>query len=202
MRKKKDILEGSESCRFYFPYAYRPEAVVLKEYNKSYQLFIAAYNNSKINYFNYLLSIAQRANADISPYTLTKVVIDYILKYYSKAETETMSYKDIIKIILLKVTSKKPFLLFIVKFINSIIGERDQATQEVAHLMLHLPLQRGTRTIVTLNCRRPYNQSIAIEFEDDKASKGKIVLQKYQERLVAFPYTTLFEYITQYNLQR
>ena len=200
-RKKKDDPNSAKTYRFYFLRKRREHAVISKEYNKSYQSFIAVYNDLNLNYYNRLLTIAQRANADISPYTTTKAIIDYILKYYSKAETETMSYKDIIKIVLPRINSDKPFLSFVAKFINSIVSERDQAIQEVTYLLLYQPLQRGTRIVVILDCRPPREQAIAIEFDEEQdSSKGKTVLEKYRERVDYYEEVTFFKYITEYNI--
>ena len=151
-----------------------------------------------MNHYNRLLSICWRANTDITPLTTVKAVMEYILKYCSKAETQTLSYTDMMKAVLPKVDSvEKPFLSFVARFLNSIVGERDWSAQEVAHLLMHLPLQRGTRTVVTLDCRLRKEQTTAVEFDNDEdQSKGKSALEKYEARPDTLRDETLFRFIT------
>ncbi len=83
---------------------------------------------------------------------------------------------------------------------NKFIGERDWVSQEVAHMLLHLPLQHGSRTVMTLDCRTPIEQSTAINLEDEEGDKGgrqqQSRLEKYISRIDDQEDVTLFGYVT------
>ena len=45
-------------------------------------------------------------------------------------------------------------VLVVAKFINKLIAKRDQLAQDVYYLLLDIPLCKGFRNIITLNCRQ------------------------------------------------
>jgi len=98
------------------------------------------------------------------------------------------------------ISSNEPFLSFVAKTMNKFIGERDWVSQEVAHMLLHLPLQHGSRTVMTLDCRTPIEQSTAINLEDEEGDKGgrqqQSRLEKYISRIDDQEDVTLFGYVT------
>ena len=77
-RRKKGAAEGEEYCRFYFPRALRERGVVSKEHNPNHWSFIPATNDSRLNPYNRLVSMAWRANTDISPCTSMHAVCERI----------------------------------------------------------------------------------------------------------------------------
>jgi hypothetical protein len=83
---------------------------------------------------------------------------------------------------------------------NKLVGERDWSSQEVMHILLNIPLQQGSRDVITLDCR-PNQDSQAIQFNDD----GKVVLsgtsklQKYVARPDHLEHLTFLVFLTRYN---
>lgn len=151
-------LTDNKVCRFYFPRQLHEMAIVTNDLNPVHLIFDGARNDTRLNNFNRLIALAWRANRDISPCTSQHAVINYIAKYASKAETKSESYRDIARAILPKVNSNKPLVSFVAKFMNKLASERDWSAQEVCHLLLRLPLQQCTRTLVTVDCRPPATQ--------------------------------------------
>jgi len=93
------------------------------------------------------------ANTNIQPPTSLFAVLAYIRKYVSKLETKSKSYKDLQAQIILYTNNRAPLLSFVSKMLNKLVGERDWFAQEVSHILLELPVQEASQTVITLDCR-------------------------------------------------
>ena len=204
-RRKKGAAGDEEYCRFYFPRLHRERGVVSKEHNPNQWSFIAATNDSQMNPYNRLVSMAWRANTDVSPCTSMHAVMTYIAKYASKEEKATTPYRDIMRRVIPRVSSEKPFLSFVARMLNQLIQERDWSSQEVAHLLQGLPLAKGSRTQLSLDCRPKNQQQTSVmldEGAEEGMRKGQSLYDKYEHRAPRFEDVSLFEYITRHNLTR
>ena len=91
------------------------------------------------------------ANVDMSSCTDQKAVLYYVTKYCAKAETKTVKLNELMKGILLYISSKNPMGLLVIKFMNKLIGERDIFAQETCHLLLGLDLTSSSRLVDSMN---------------------------------------------------
>ena len=85
---------------------------------------------------------------------------------HTKEEKKSTTYLDIVKQLLPFINSNKPLLSLVSKTMNKLIGERDWSSQEVMHIILNIPLQQGSRDVVTLDCRVGQDNQ-ALRFDDD-----------------------------------
>jgi ATP-dependent DNA helicase PIF1 len=99
------------------------------------------------------ITIGWMANTDIQPPTSLFAVLAYVVKYVSKSEIKSKSYKDLQGMILPYTNKRVPLLSFVSKMLNKLIGEWDWSAQEVSHNLLQLSVQESSRSVVTLDCR-------------------------------------------------
>ena len=85
------------------------------------------------------------------------VIVNYIGKYCSKEEKKLTSYQELLQLVQLYTNSLYAFSLVVAKFINKLIAKYNQLAQEVYHLFLNIPLSKGLRNIVTLDCYQEDN---------------------------------------------
>ena len=64
---------------------------------------------------------------------------------------------------------------------NKLIAERDYSAQEIFHLLLNLPLQEGTRTIVSVDCS-PLEKHVRSYRVDEDVNETVGSYRKYLER--------------------
>ncbi len=55
-------------------------------------------------------------------------------------------------------------LSLVSKLMNKLVGERDWSAQALSHLLLNLPLQQGSRQVISVDCHREDLNSIIILF--------------------------------------
>jgi ATP-dependent DNA helicase PIF1 len=106
------------------------------------------------------------ANTDVQPSMLLFAVLAYVAKYVSKLEVKSKSYKDLQGMILPYTNEQVPLLSFVSKMLNKLIGEWDWSAQEVSHILLQLPVQESSRSVVTLDCQPEQIQDNLIILED------------------------------------
>lgn len=81
-------------CRFGFPDGQRLLASLEKLPHSKHCCFRGERNDSQINHYNRLLTVAWLANTDISPCTSLQQVVDYAAKYCSKSEKKSVLCPD------------------------------------------------------------------------------------------------------------
>ncbi|SMY27969.1 unnamed protein product [Zymoseptoria tritici ST99CH_1A5] len=111
-------------------------------------MFDPARNDGNINAFNRLFLMGWLANTDIAPCTSVKAVINYLAKYCSKSETETMDYKDMMKAIVPWVSEQNVLTSTVSRMFNKLFDERDWSAQEVMHIIMELPLKQSSRVVL------------------------------------------------------
>lgn len=171
-------------------------------------MFYAQSNQTILNYYNPLVSLAQRANTDISLYTDLQAVVEYLSKYYTKAKVVLFSFKETLKALVPIVSSTNQLVIQLAaKAINKIVGSRNQGAQEVCYLLLGLYLQKGTRIVLSVDCRIPIDQSRMLALNDNKEAppqedvkKGKLYQTKYLERPAYFEEISYFTVLTKCDL--
>lgn len=80
-------------------------------------------------------------------------MLEYIVKYVSKPEKKTETYKQLMQRLLPSVSSNNPVLSAASKLMNQLVGERDWSAQEVCHLLLDLPLLHVSRQVINVDLR-------------------------------------------------
>ena len=143
------------------------------------------------------------ANLNTSPATSIAVIVNYIGKYCSKEEKKLASYKELLKTVTPYANKLHTFSSIVTKFINKLIGERDQLAQEVYYLLLNLPLSQGSRQIIALDCRQEAEQSVAYEFNKGQIKQsGHSLYKKYRLRPVDTEDVTFLDFILHYNYNK
>lgn len=161
-----------------------------------------------LNYYNLLISLAQRANTDISLYTDLQATIEYLGKYCTKAKVASFSFEETLKALIPIVSStNQPIIQLIAKAMNKIVSSRNQGAQEVCYLLLGLYLQKGTRIVLSVDCRLPSNQGRIIALNDDEEAppqedyrKGKSYQTKYLKQPPYYEEFTYFLALTECDL--
>ena len=138
----------------------------------------------------------------MNPPTSSRAVINYIAKYCSKSEKKSTAYTDLLRQVLPRLNERTPLFSVASKLMNKLIGERDWSAQEVCHLLLGLPLQCGSRQVISLDCRPDVEQEAMVTIENDEIVAGQSVLGKYRSRDVSVPAlrdVTLLDFLRRYN---
>ena len=141
-----------------------------------------------------MVGMAWLANHDFSPCTSVHAVINYAAKYCSKAEKKTASYSELAQQVAGNIASTNSFQSFIAKMLNKLVGERDFFAQEVCHLLLGLPLQVGSGTIETVDCRPRTNQSDALDLEETERNTRRNKYDTYLARDISLPHLAELSY--------
>ncbi len=198
------VKKGSDNtpyCRFFFPRPLFDDPVVTKDINHKSWLFSPARNVPDTNQCSPLITMGWMANTDIQPPTTLWAVLAYVAKYVSKPETKSKSYTDLQGMILPYTNERAPLLSFVSKMLNKLIGERDWSAQEVSHILLQLPVQESSRSVVTLDCWPEQSQDNLIVLEDGDITTQRSPTKRYQDRNTDAPgalslqSTTLFDWL-------
>ncbi|KID81004.1 ATP-dependent DNA helicase PIF1 [Metarhizium guizhouense ARSEF 977] len=83
---------------------------------------------------------------------------------------------------------------------NKLIAERDYSAQEISHLLLNIPLQEGTRMVVSVDCR-PLEQHARSYRVDEDVNETVGSYRRYLERNDQHEDATYLEYLQSYNLK-
>lgn len=169
-------------CRFGFPHGQRLLASLDKLPHSKHWCFRGERNDSQINHYNRLLTVAWLANTDISPCTSLQQVVDYVAKYCSKSEKKSETFAQIGKALMPRVKDQNPLISFTSKLLNQLVAERDYSKQEVSHLLLGLPLQEGSRTCLYVDCRNPARHSRSLQIDGGEVDEAPNVYEKYKQR--------------------
>ncbi|KAG7403319.1 ATP-dependent DNA helicase pif1 [Fusarium oxysporum f. sp. rapae] len=194
-----NVANPERECRFDFPRALRELAAVIRKEGRSYYVFEAARNDSLMNNFNPAIILGWLANIDISPCTSLQAVITYAAKYCSKSEKKTESFARLADQVLPHTSHVQPLLSFSSRLMNKLIAERDYSAQEISHLLLNIPLQEGTRMVVTVDCRPLERQARSYRVDGD-VNEAIGSYRKYLERKDQHEDITYLEYLQSYNL--
>ncbi|KID82377.1 ATP-dependent DNA helicase PIF1 [Metarhizium guizhouense ARSEF 977] len=186
--------------RFDFPRALRELAAVIRKEGKSYYVFEAARNDNLMNHFNPAIILGWLGNIDISPCTSLQAVITYAAKYCSKSEKKTEPYCKLADQVLPHTAHLQPLLSFSSRLMNKLIAERDYSAQEISHLLLNIPLQEGTRMVVSVDCR-PLEQHARSYRVDEDVNETVGSYRRYLERNDQHEDVTYLEYLQSYNLK-
>lgn len=192
-------------CRFHFPRAIHPQAVVTRELSASgiknppWDTFDGVRNDGSLNNYIRGVSMGWMANTDASPCTSLRAVINYISKYCSKAETKTQPYQEMLKELIPKVSHAQPMVSLVAKMMNRLVSERDWPAMEVAHHLLGLPLVECSHVFVRVDCRKPDGVQRAIIQEDGAVREQKPLHEKYCQREESWSGLTYFRFLTAVN---
>lgn len=173
-------------------------------------MFCVQSNQTILNHYNLLISLAQRANTDILLYTDLQAAVKYLGKYCTKAEVAFFLFEETLKALIpIVLLTNQPVIQLAAKAINKMIGRRNQGAQEVCFLLLDLQLQKGTRIVLSINCRSLLDQNriLALNNKDpddaplqEDFKRGKLYQTKYIQRAAQYEDITYFIALTAYDL--
>ena len=198
LRVKKNA-DKTPYCRFFFPRPLFDNPVVTKDINHKSWLFSPARNIPDMNQCSMPITMGWMANTDIQPPTSLFAVLAYVAKYVSKPETKSRSYADLQAVILPYTNERAPLLSFASKMLNKLIGERDWSAQEVSHILLQLPVQESSRSIVSLDCRPEESQDNTIILEDGAIKAQRSPLRRYLDRNCDAPGAIVLRSVTLFD---
>lgn len=135
-----------------------------------------------VNKYNRLVTISWQANTDVSPCTDVHAIIDYIVKYASKSEKKSPSYRDLAQTIIPYVNQNRPYQSFITKIINKLIRERDYSAQEVCCFLLDLPLSKCSKSSISVDCRPEDQHKYTTRYQEGELRRGLSHIEKYMLR--------------------
>ena len=202
LRKPKGQVgpDSIAKCRFKFPRNLSLKAYVSTDRNGSHFLYEPARNDELLNSYNPLCTIAWGANTDMTPPTSADAVLRYIAKYCSKAETKSATYHTMLKNVMSHASATHPLISITTKLLNSLLAERDWSAQEIAHLTLGLPLQDGSRTLISFDARLPSEQTVGFEVENEEVLTRKSPLERYMARnMEEWPQLTLWDMLRHFD---
>ena len=164
-------------------------------------MFSPARNDERLNSYSRLVTMAWMANTDVSPCSNSQAVLNYIAKYCTKEEKKTATYADLVKEVLPHLNCAKPLLSLVSKTMNKLIGECDWSAQEVCHLLLNIPPQSGSCTVITLDCLPPGGSTAAFLQVDEAGVRvtSNSVTEKYKQRPLFRSMATLFEFLRDFD---
>ncbi|KAJ3525773.1 hypothetical protein NMY22_g10434 [Coprinellus aureogranulatus] len=133
LRKVPGQAEPVEVCRFDYPHQPRDKPAVEPD-SKRRMRFNPTRNDSLLNPHNRPAILAWRANVDFKPVLSTAAAIEYAAKYATKAEKQAPGFTELL---------------------HTIVEHGDETiaypAQEVAHLMLSIPLVRSSFNFQSLS---------------------------------------------------
>ena len=198
---------GATYCRFRFPMPLLERPELRKGEGEGYYRLYAKRNDPDMNNYSRLVSMAWLANTDISPCTGEHAVVHYMSKYVSKGEEQTATYQQMMRQLLPHANTRKPLLSAVSKLMNQLIGEHDWSAQEVCHLLLDIPLQEGSRTVIGVDVRPEEQQRQMYSFvgveraQVDGIAAGKSWLQKYCQRPDELADVTYIDFLRRFDIQ-
>jgi ATP-dependent DNA helicase PIF1 len=199
--QRLDKQTNVKECWFLFPQRSLDAPELWTPPGRTFERFRAKRNDEFLNQYNQTLLMGWLANIDISPCTSRNGVIEYVIKYASKAEKQSEGYRHMVNRILRVVNPDRPFQSLVTKMMNQLIGERDWSAQEVCHYLLNLPLVNSSRDVVSVDMR-PESQHADMYFVDENSEdprKGKSILQKYKERPLVHEGVTFLQFLQSFN---
>lgn len=173
---------------------------VNNESNLCYQTFALARNDPLLNNYNPAVTMGWLANIDVIPCTNRKVVLYYVAKYCTKAKIKTVKLDELMKDLLLHISSKNAMGLLVMKFLNKLIRERDISVQQAWHLLLQLDLTSLSRLIGNMDVWLLEMLTCALLFINKGDSMPKdTYLERYCSCDKKLEARTLYEMYTLYN---
>ena len=122
-----------------------------------------------------------------------QAVINYIAKYASKGEPQSQTYSEILKTIISKNEDSSPARKAIQQLLTKSVAERDYSSQEVAHLLMGLPLYHSTRQFVVLTIGKEEWVQISNR-PGESSAEGDNVIEVYKKRPRSYESLTLEEF--------
>ncbi|KAH7082829.1 hypothetical protein BKA63DRAFT_529794 [Paraphoma chrysanthemicola] len=156
---KVNKVTKQEECRFWLPDELRDQAKLGKHpaSGRDWLWFFLMRNDGMINKYNRLVTMAWQANTDISPCTDPRAVIEYVVKYATKAEKKSLSYRDLAGTLIPFVNERRLFQSLVTKLMNKLID---------------LLLKESSRAF----------HSYLYRIDRDETRRGLSLLEKYKAR--------------------
>ena len=140
------------------------------------------------------------ANINILPAISILVIVNYIGKYCSKEEKKSTFYQELLQLVQLYANSFHTFSSVVAKFINKLIAKCNQLIQKVYYLFLNIPLCKGFRNIVTLNCCQEDDQSAIYKLNNGQLRGYKLSdYKKYKHHLDGVEDITFLNFLLYFN---
>ena len=159
-------------CRFGYPKKFESQTVLTRDPISGKISFSLKRNHCLVNPFNAEILSSWRANNDIQPVLSKDDLLFYILKYVAKPETSSTDLRTLSHVASMDVPTDSARRA-VQQTIMSTFASRDFSAQEVAHLVLGLPLTFSSRHFLNVNTSgiRAVNESGALSNLIDRYAK-------------------------------
>ena len=142
-------------CRFSFPKPLEEETVLIKELVGEKNRHVESElhtrrNDERLNSHNRVMIENWRANVDLQVIVDEKACARYMTKYAAKGEPRSKSASEILKVSISSLQNSNQVSSAIKKAMIQVVGDRDMAAQETAHMLLSLPLVGCSFSFVTV----------------------------------------------------
>ena len=190
---------GKQECRFGYPKPLQPHTTIIAEDEPT---LLTARNDGMINSFNPLQLSAWRANVDMQYIVSRQRVLQYCTKYVTKSEPRSQSLKELFTTIVHGLREGNSSLKAVQKLLINTVGERDYSAQETCHLLLQLPMFKGSRDFVILSLDG--SRAIEDRLEEGQSATALSIVDHYMARPNSphFNNMTLLEFARQYSMPK
>ncbi len=138
----------------------------------------------------------------MAPCTDIHVVFGYIAKYCSKAEKKIEPYEVLARNLFPHIFYRTPFISFVSHLINKLVSERDWTAQEVYHHLLNLPLVKGSRVVLDVDCCLPGGCSRSAIINEEGICETISAYEKYTAYDASWIESFYFHIFTCINTKR
>ncbi|PKY36130.1 hypothetical protein RhiirB3_458091 [Rhizophagus irregularis] len=148
----------------------------------------------------------KEANVDLKPILSQHAALQYVSKYASKAESQSLAFSEILYQALRNDNPDDPGIKALQRLLIHTVGERDYSAQEICHLLLQLPLYHCSRNFVCLNLNKKTNRWLRdsernMNNENNETKKtDPSPLQRYCSRPTELSDLSLFRLYLEYKV--
>ena len=155
-----------------------------------------------INSFNPVQLSEWRANVDMQYIVSRQRVLQYCTKYVTKSEPQSQSLKELFTSIVRGLKEGNSSLKAVQKLLINTVGERDYSAQETCHLVLQLPMLKGSRDFVILSLDG--FRAIEDRLEEGQRATALSIVDHYMASPNSphFNNMTLLEFARQYSMPK
>ena len=97
---------------------------------------------------NHLQLLYARSNVDCSVTENERKTMNYITKYVTKSEKQSIMVQNIVKEMSGKVNDNSTARSFVRNVMHQVVGQRDISSQEVFHILMSSELSRSSEQVV------------------------------------------------------
>ncbi|KAG5959022.1 hypothetical protein E4U58_005167 [Claviceps cyperi] len=157
-------------------------------WNQNYRIFDGARDDERLSHFNRVITCGWQANTDVSPCTCIGTVVNYVVKYVSKAERHTLPFAQLVEEAINKCTEpNQSGTSVVLRTMNSLIAERDWSAQEAMHVFIDEDMVVASRAFQNVDLCHPDHYEAQVRIGADGApTQCRSLYSKCLNRLASF----------------